>query len=145
MGDVVVAQVDIKTFFDNIMAQELELPDGTVEPYAFPLEYGRFTTLSGELFDGPDIKIWGSFFPSMGWGSNSMCDQPEKALFWDDVHPSARTHCWIAYAWHLAISKTGKWTAPDADSYKAMCGSTLPWNGHIVKPADWPNPFEPQQ
>ena len=59
-----------------------------------------------------------------------VCPEQDRAVFWDDVHPTSRAHCYIAYAWHLAIhDQTGKWPEPDVQGFKRMCAATQAWHG----------------
>merc|ERR1712194_662271 len=63
---------------------------------------------------------------------SSMCANQDRAIFWDNVHPTSRAHCYIAYAWHLAIhEQTGKWPEPDVQGFNRMCGATQAWHGTI--------------
>merc|ERR1712179_738905 len=115
--DVTVAFVDIFGSFNNLLNQKLEVFDGSLQDYEFPLDIDRFVTLTaGSIDSGADVKIYKDCYPDMlGWAfsENDICEDQDRAIFWDAVHPSTRTHCWIAYFWQLSISRTGKWPAPD--------------------------------
>lgn len=134
---VTMAFVDIWSTFNEVTSGRLEHPDGTVEDYTYPLDTGSdsFQYLDGAAYGQPKVKVWKECFPEMlGWApGRDICADQDRAIFWDGVHPSTRVHCWIGYAWHLALFKTGKWPVPDVENYKNMCGSTKAWNGHVVR------------
>merc|ERR1711868_39155 len=112
---VTLAYVDFFNTVGNIIGNKLDLPNGNTENYVYDLDTNRYISLSG-WEGGPSIKV----------------DQ-DRAIFWDGVHPSTRTHCWIAYTWHLELFKAGKWPSPNVQGYKDMCSSTKAYNGHVVR------------
>lgn len=52
----------------------------------------------------------------------TLCAEPEKAVFWDTVHPSTLTHCWQARSVVVGLEDVG-WLGPqpEADDYLSWC------------------------
>ena len=44
--------------------------------------------------------------------SSSVCQQSENAMFWDVVHPTSYTHCWVAYFVQRELADAGMAAAP---------------------------------
>jgi len=40
-----------------------------------------------------------------------VCENSQRAIFWDVVHPTTYTHCWVAYGMHRQMHELG-WTRP---------------------------------
>ena len=116
-----------------MLSNKLMLKNGVVEDYIYPLDIHRFRTI--EIPNKPPIRVWQSCTDGLtGYILNPnqlLCPEQDRAVFWDDVHPTSRAHCYIAYAWHLAIhDQTGKWPEPDVQGFKRMCAATTKaWNG----------------
>ena len=136
--DTHVAVVDIYGTFNLMLTNKLLLKDGVVEDYTYALDVHRSRTI--EIPNKPPIRVWesctdGGFSGLTGYAlhpiaGSSMCANQDRAIFWDNVHPTSRAHCYIAYAWHLAIhEQTGKWPEPDVQGFKRMCGATQAWHG----------------
>ena len=51
-----------------------------------------------------------------------VCPNPDQALFWDSVHPTALTHCWNAYKVGNDLAEAG-WIRPlpDQRTYRGWC------------------------
>jgi len=136
--DTHVAAVDIYRTFNLMLTNKLLLKDGVVEDYTYPLDVDRSRTI--EIPNKPPIRVWesctdGGFSGLTGYAlhpifGSSVCANQDRAIFWDNVHPTSRAHCYIAYAWHLAIhEQTGKWPEPDVQGFKRMCAATQAWHG----------------
>ena len=136
--DTHVAAVDIYRTFNLMLTNKLLLKDGVVEDYTYPLDVDRSRTI--EIPNKPPIRVWesctdGGFSGLTGYAlhpilGSSVCAHQDRAIFWDNVHPTSRAHCYIAYAWHLAIhEQTGKWPEPDVQGFKRMCAATQAWHG----------------
>lgn len=57
---------------------------------------------------------------------DSICPNPDQALFWDTVHPSSLTHCWQAWKVGTDMSRAG-WIRPlpDQAAYLHWCQSIV--------------------
>ena len=40
-----------------------------------------------------------------------VCDNSQRAVFWDVVHPTTYVHCWVAFGLHRRMHDAG-WTRP---------------------------------
>ena len=138
--DTTFALVDIYRTFNLMLTNKLLLKNGVVEDYIYPLDIHRFRTI--EIPNKPAIRVWqsctdGGAGSLTGYISNSklpVCPDQDRAFFWDNVHPTSRVHCYIAYAWHLAIhDQTGKWPEPDVQGFKDMCAATKAWHGNNLR------------
>jgi phospholipase/lecithinase/hemolysin len=134
--DTSLTVVDIYRAFNLMLNSKLQLKNGVVEDYSFPLDTHRFRII--EIPNKPPIRVWESCTDGGGvgltgyiWNRNlPVCPEQDRAVFWDNVHPTSRVHCYIAYAWHLAIhEQTGKWPEPDVQGYKRMMSATQAWHG----------------
>jgi thermolabile hemolysin len=70
--------------------------------------------------------------------SSKICPRPDKALFWDTVHPTTLTHCWQAWKVGSEMASAG-WIhpLPDPSTYLGWCqgivksftlGPVVQWN-----------------
>ena len=54
--------------------------------------------------------------------SSSVCRQSENAMFWDVVHPTSYTHCWVAYFVQRELAQAGLVAAaPPVAEQRAYC------------------------
>lgn len=54
-----------------------------------------------------------------------ICHEADHAFFWDVVHPTTLTHCWIAYFVERAMADAGLLQrAPSAEEHRAYCEAT---------------------
>lgn len=50
------------------------------------------------------------------------CPAPDRAFFWDSVHPTSRAHCWIAWFVARAMAREGLVAdVPSAEEHRAYC------------------------
>jgi len=54
--------------------------------------------------------------------SGNICNEVEKLIFWDVIHPTTYAHCWTAYYFGLQMYRAG-WilNTPPLNSYKSWC------------------------
>jgi hypothetical protein len=73
----------------------------------------------------------GTFDPS------DICEQVHRAIFWDNVHPTTYTHCWVSYLAGLHTHQLG-WTGgpPAFDVFRQWCqrASDTALGHHDVEP-----------
>jgi phospholipase/lecithinase/hemolysin len=52
----------------------------------------------------------------------SVCPQARSAMFWDVVHPTSYTHCWVAYFVQRELARAGLGVAPVSPAdHRAFC------------------------
>jgi thermolabile hemolysin len=54
--------------------------------------------------------------------NSKICPEPDKAIFWDTVHPTTLTHCWQAWKVGSEMARAG-WIhpLPDPSAYREWC------------------------
>jgi hypothetical protein len=51
-----------------------------------------------------------------------VCPQVARAFFWDSVHPTSRTHCWITYFVARALAREGLLERiPSPEEHRGYC------------------------
>ncbi len=99
-------------------------PDGK------PFDYGidmtaSFTKLSAP--NQPDIKVGKKCFQGSYLGSSNaadICPNAATMLFWDEVHPTAKGHCGLAYLMHVLLNKNGLIKTPaNFAAYQTTCSA----------------------
>ena len=62
----------------------------------------------------------GSYLGTMD--PHDICPEPDRALFWDSVHPTTLTHCWQVWKVGTDMAEAG-WIRPlpDRDTYLGWC------------------------
>jgi phospholipase/lecithinase/hemolysin len=50
-----------------------------------------------------------------------VCPASRRAMFWDVVHPTSYTHCWIAFFVQWELARAGLVAAPDPEAHRAYC------------------------
>jgi len=54
--------------------------------------------------------------------ASSVCAQSDTAMFWDVVHPTSYTHCWLAYFVQREMARAGLVAPPSSlDGQRAYC------------------------
>ncbi len=116
-----VLSVDAARLVDQILAGRA--PDGSRERF----DYGfALRDLESELRDGRTSGRFQKRCYSGGYlgspDSSSVCAQSENAMFWDVVHPSSYTHCWLAFLVQRELARAGLATAPLSPAeHRAYC------------------------
>jgi len=91
-----------------------------------PFDYGFDLSASeATLRDGQrQLRIQDGCFAGGYLGSkepSDVCDGAGTTVFWDTVHPSSLTHCWIAYFIQDAFAEAGWADAPSLQAHREYC------------------------
>jgi len=74
---------------------------------------GRSLRLQDRCFDGGYL---GTADPT------KVCPESKRAIFWDVVHPTSYTHCWMSFFLQRDLAKAGLLAeAPSAEEHRAYC------------------------
>jgi thermolabile hemolysin len=116
-----LVSVDAARLVDQILAGRA--PDGSGRSF----DYGfALRELESEVGTGRQRQRFqkrcytGGYLGSLT--ASSVCAQSASAVFWDVVHPSSYTHCWIAYFVQRELAVAGLAAAPEpASDRRAYC------------------------
>ena len=113
--------VDTARLVDRILAGRA--PDGSGQSfdYGFALRDLEKEVRSGRTSGRFQKRCYeGGYLGSLD--SSSICPQSESAMFWDVVHPTSYTHCWLAYFVQRDLARAGLAAAPPpAAKQRAYC------------------------
>ena len=110
----------------RLVAQILDgrAPDGSRERF----DYGfSVRELSSELRDGRTRGSFQNRCYSGGYlgtldAASAICAQSQSAMFWDVVHPTSYTHCWLAYFVQGELASAGLAPKPGSTAeQRAYC------------------------
>ena len=109
--DARVVYVDAARLVNEILAGRS--PDGSGAPF----DYGfALRDLATELRAGRERGSFQNRCYSGGYlgslSTSSVCPDAASAMFWDVVHPSSYTHCWVAYFVQRELAGAGLAAAP---------------------------------
>jgi len=118
--DVQLLEFDADQAFTALLQDELPEPEHPFKP-------GFSPQAQGVLVRGVDTtQIFQQRCYRGGYFGSSMpsktCDQADKVVFWDVIHPTTFAHCWTAYLFGMQMSRAG-WLEqpPPLQDYKAWC------------------------
>ena len=120
--DVHLVTFDADQAFSALLHNEL--PELVADPTFSP---GFSLQAQGRLIRDADSSrrfqercYRGGYFGSSIPGKT--CDQANKVIFWDVIHPTTYAHCWTAYLFGVQMSNAG-WMAspPPLQQYQAWC------------------------
>jgi phospholipase/lecithinase/hemolysin len=121
LPEATLVSVDAARIVDEILAGRA--PDGSGKPFDYGFALGE---LESELRDGRTSGRFqkrcyaGGYLGSLS--ASSVCAQSENAMFWDVVHPTSYTHCWVAFFVQRELARTGLSTAPPSETeQRAYC------------------------
>lgn len=113
--------VDAAKIVDQILAGRA--PDGSGQSFDYGFALGD---LESEVRYGRTRARFqkrcyaGGYLGSLD--SSSVCRQSQSAMFWDVVHPTSYTHCWVAYFVQQELARAGLAAAPPAlTEQRAYC------------------------
>jgi len=116
-----LVSVDAARSVDQILAGRA--PDGSGQSfdYGFALRELESEVRSGRTRARFQKRCYaGGYLGSLD--SSSVCEQSESAMFWDVVHPTSYTHCWLAYFVQRDLARAGLAAAPtSAAEQRAYC------------------------
>jgi hypothetical protein len=58
----------------------------------------------------------------------TVCDGAGATVFWDTIHPSSLTHCWIAYFIQDGFARAGWADAPSVEAHRQYCTEQVALN-----------------
>jgi len=120
--DVHILEFDADQAFSALLRNELpELKAGRIFRPGFSLEaQGKRigNTRPNQMFQ--ERCYQGGYFGSSIPGK--ICNDVDKVIFWDVIHPTTYAHCWTAYLFGRQMSEAG-WmeSPPPPEQYKAWC------------------------
>lgn len=120
---VTIVTVDAARIVDR-MLQGLA-PDGSRKRF----DYGfALADLEGEVRDGRRrLRTQNRCYAGGYLGTSdpgNVCAESRGAFFWDMVHPSSYTHCWVAFFFQRELARAGLVAAvPSAEEHRAYCAS----------------------
>jgi phospholipase/lecithinase/hemolysin len=121
LPDSKILYVDTFQLVDEIFAGRAADGSGQRFDYGFALR-----EMQSELRDGRKRGSFqnrcyaGGYLGSLD--SSSVCQTSGSAMFWDIVHPTSYTHCWVAYFVQKELSRAGLAAAPGSVSdQRAYC------------------------
>ncbi len=121
LPDATIVSVDAARLVDQIL--EGRAPDGSRERF----DYGfALRELQSDLRDGRKRASFQNRCYSGGYlgslDASSVCTQSHGAMFWDVVHPSSYTHCWLAFFVQKELARAGLAAAPGSTAeHRAYC------------------------
>jgi phospholipase/lecithinase/hemolysin len=111
LAEAKLVYVDAARLVDEILAGRA--PDGSGAPF----DYGfALRDLEKEVRDGRRQGRFQKRCYSGGYlgslSSSSVCEEAASAMFWDVVHPTSYTHCWLAYFVQRKLADAGLAAVP---------------------------------
>lgn len=121
LPDARIVSVDAAWLVDQILAGRAPDGSGGSFDYGFALR-----ELESEVGTGRQRQRFQKRCYSGGYlgslSASSICPQSASAMFWDVVHPTSYTHCWIAYFVQRELAAARLAAAPEsAGDRRAYC------------------------
>lgn len=116
-----ILYVNAARAFDDMLRRNA--PGGT----GLRFDYGFDLRSRGVVLEDAGRRLWlqdrcysGSYLGSKD--PTTVCQEAGTVLFWDTLHPTSYTHCWIAFFVARDMARVG-WLpkAPSLDSHRAYC------------------------
>lgn len=116
-----ILEVDTARAIDELL--ESRSPDRSGRRFDYGFTLGE---LGAELRDGRRrARIQDRCYEGGYLGTHDrskVCANPHRAMFWDVVHPTSYTHCWVAFFVEREMAKAGRVVAgPSPEEQKAIC------------------------
>jgi phospholipase/lecithinase/hemolysin len=120
MPDLRLAEFDVFDEMEKLIANA-STPEGEQSIGLSPNVFAESFEIPGNV----PVKIYDQCFSAGYLGKGSVadfCTNISKSFFFDDVHPTSRAHCWIAYIIHSGLYKS-KLTdvEPSLTDYSTRC------------------------
>ena len=120
LPDATLVGVDADQAIDYMLAGRA--PDGSGRPF----DYGfGFRDQERVLRDGAHAdRVQDRCYAGGYLGTSDptrVCPTSRKVMFWDIVHPTSYTHCWVAFFIQQELARAGLLAAPDPEAHRAYC------------------------
>jgi thermolabile hemolysin len=121
LPDATVVPVDAAKAIDLLLQSRAPDGSGRAFDYGFDLR-GR----AGELRDAERrrYRIQDRCYEGSYLGTDDptkVCPEERNVMFWDAVHPTAFTHCWIAFFIQQELARKGLAAQPSAAEQRTYC------------------------
>ncbi len=117
------AEIVVFDVFDALQKMiDKKTPKNETYDYGFD-----FNNMTIDLTNGNSPKIVGNIncyqggYLGVSVPNKSVCSQVKRAMFYDKVHPTTFTQCWLGYFMQNTMHEAGFVQEPDLESYHAMC------------------------
>jgi phospholipase/lecithinase/hemolysin len=116
-----LVSVDTAKLVDQILAARAPDGSGRSFDYGFALRELESTVGAGRERRTFQKRCYsGGYLGSLS--ASSVCSEAASAMFWDVVHPTSYTHCWVAYFVQRELAAAGLAAAPESVSERrAYC------------------------
>jgi phospholipase/lecithinase/hemolysin len=116
-----LVSVDAARLVDQILAGRAPDGSGRSFDYGFALRELESAVGTGRARQVFQKRCYsGGYLGSLS--ASSVCTESASAMFWDVVHPTSYTHCWVAYFVQQELAREGLATAPEPVSERrAYC------------------------
>ena len=113
--DVSILLFDAHTLFDDVLDYD-SYPDFDLGEGA-DFDITRNAQILGPDIDRPPRAYQGRCYKGGYLGESDpsfVCENSQRAVFWDVVHPTTYVHCWVAYGIHRQMA-AASWARPTPD------------------------------
>jgi phospholipase/lecithinase/hemolysin len=116
LNDIKIIHIDIKSCL-NILSNSINLED---KSSLFNYDFN-----DGSIFDLTinDERI--TIKEPCLLGKNTVCSEPQRAIFWDHTHPSSYLHCLLAFHIHQDGANNSILNSPNFFDYLKICRPNL--------------------
>jgi phospholipase/lecithinase/hemolysin len=121
LREATLVSVDTAALVDQILAGRAPGTKPTPFDYGFALRELESEVRHGRRSARFQKRCYeGGYLGSLD--ASSVCREAPSAMFWDVVHPSSYTHCWIAYFVQQELARTGLAPEPSTPAeQRAYC------------------------
>lgn len=95
------------------------VPDGSGAPFDYGFSLRERERVLGDT--GFQDRCYGGGYLGTG-DRQKLCPESRRAFFWDVVHPSSYTHCWVAFFVERSLAQAGLLAGlPSPEEQRAYC------------------------